>query len=157
MARICVSLTEAGPEQLAAAGRADLVELRLDHLGPDGWVDLAARLGKPVVITYRQAAQGGGPHARALAEDQRLAVLSHAARPHQKEAPLVLLVEKHEPFKISIALTEGVYKVDAEGKMIEPAASKTHSSSIHQASVARPSASHGSDNMPNHSPGRVAN
>ena len=76
MGKICVTITE--PDQLTAAAHADLVELRLDYLGADGWEQLAARTDKPVIVTYRRRDQGGARRMGDVPEAERLAVLARA-------------------------------------------------------------------------------
>jgi 3-dehydroquinate dehydratase/shikimate dehydrogenase len=79
MDRICVTVMDRQQLQSSAVQGADLVELRLDYLGADGWPELVTGLGKPVIVTWRRFDQGGAPHMRDVPEEERLQVLRDAA------------------------------------------------------------------------------
>jgi 3-dehydroquinate dehydratase-1 len=57
--RICAAIVSDDPAALQQAGElADLIELRLDLIGP-GWRELAGRLKRPWIACNRRAAEGG--------------------------------------------------------------------------------------------------
>jgi len=78
MGKIAVALTDASPGSLAAAEAAELVELRIDHLGADALEGLVERFRGRCIVTYRAAADGGVDGA--VAEADRLALLARAAK-----------------------------------------------------------------------------
>ena len=78
MGKIAVTLTDASPESLDAARRADLVELRLDHLGASALDGLLGRFAGRAMVAFRRPRDGGAP-SRAP-ESERVALLQSAAR-----------------------------------------------------------------------------
>ena len=78
MGKVALALTDDEPGSLAAAERADLVELRVDHLGADALEPLLDRFRGRAIVTYRPASQWGAD--AGVAEADRLALLAAAAR-----------------------------------------------------------------------------
>jgi 3-dehydroquinate dehydratase / shikimate dehydrogenase len=73
--RLCVVLTDLSDESLRAARKADLVELRLDHIGHGRVEELARGEFRSGIFTLRRRDQGGQCD---LPEKERLNVLARA-------------------------------------------------------------------------------
>jgi len=77
MGKIAVALTDAAPESLAAADAAELVELRIDHLGAEACDGLVERYSGRCIVTYRRSDEGGVDES--VSEADRLALLARSA------------------------------------------------------------------------------
>ncbi len=77
MGKIALALTSADDGSLAAAERADLVELRLDHLGAPSYEALVDRFRGRCIVTYRKPDEGGVDGD--VSEHVRLDLLARAA------------------------------------------------------------------------------
>ena len=73
---LCVTLTDLEEESLAAARRADLAELRLDHIGPERLEELARGEFAGGIFTLRRHSDGG---ARAISEGRYPGVSSKSS------------------------------------------------------------------------------